>query len=84
MILRTAALRMDHAIANVMRLAGVSLVDAVRMATVNPARVGAVPGRANGLAASDRADFVLFSFDPQSRSIRIEETYVSGRRVYQC
>ena len=79
-----SALRMDHAIANVMRLAGVSLADAVRMATVNPARVGSVPGRANGLAASDRADFVLFGFDPQSRSIRIEETYVSGRRVYQC
>lgn len=34
-----SSLRMDHAIANVMRIAGVSLEDAIAMATVNPARV---------------------------------------------
>ena len=34
-----SSLRMDHAIANVMRIAGVSLEDAVAMATVNPARL---------------------------------------------
>lgn len=33
-----SSLRMDHAIANVMRIAGVSLEDAIAMATVNPAR----------------------------------------------
>jgi N-acetylglucosamine-6-phosphate deacetylase len=79
-----SALRMDHAIGNVMRLAGVSLGDAVKMATMNPARVGAVPGRKNGVAAGDRADLVLFGFDPHTLSIRVMETYLSGRRVYQC
>jgi N-acetylglucosamine-6-phosphate deacetylase len=34
-----SSLRMDHAIANVMRIAGVSLEDAIAMATVNPGRV---------------------------------------------
>lgn len=34
-----SSLRMDHAIANVMRIAGVSLEEAVTMATVNPARI---------------------------------------------
>lgn len=34
-----SSLRMDHAIANVMRIAGVSLEDAVTMAAVNPARI---------------------------------------------
>ncbi len=34
-----SSLRMDHAIANVMRIAGVSLTEALTMATVNPARI---------------------------------------------
>jgi N-acetylglucosamine-6-phosphate deacetylase len=77
-----SALRMDHGIQNLMKLAGMSLPDAVRMATVNPARVGAVPGRTNGLATGDRADFVLFRFDPETHGIQVAATYVSGRRVY--
>lgn len=77
-----SALRMDHGIQNLMRLAEMSLSDAVTMATTNPARVGGVPGRTKGLAAGDRADFVMFTFDPESRAIRVEATYVSGRRVF--
>jgi N-acetylglucosamine-6-phosphate deacetylase len=34
-----SSLRMDHAIANVMRIAGVSLEDAITMASVNPAHI---------------------------------------------
>src|SRR5256885_15228815 len=77
-----SALRMDHGVQNLMRLSGLSLSNAVTMATTNPARVGAVPGRKNGLAAGDRADFVLFRFDPESLSIQVAATYVSGRQVY--
>jgi N-acetylglucosamine-6-phosphate deacetylase len=77
-----SALRMDHGVQNLMKLAGLPLPDAVTMATTNPARVGAVPGRSNGLAAGDRADFVLFRFDAQTRDIRVDATYVSGRRVF--
>ena len=40
---------MDRAIENVMRLAGVSLIEAVTMATVNPARIGRVVSRQRGL-----------------------------------
>jgi N-acetylglucosamine-6-phosphate deacetylase len=77
-----SALRMDHGIQNLMKLAGMSLADAVTMATVNPARVGAVPGRTKGLAPGDRADFVLFRFDAEQKTIRVEATYLGGRRVY--
>jgi len=77
-----SALRMDHGIQNLMKLAGLSLPDAVTMATVNPARVGAVPRRTNGLAAGDRADFVLFRYDAASSAIQVEATYVSGRQVF--
>ena len=57
-------------------------LDASAARTLNPARVGAVPKRTNGLAAGDRADFVLFRYDAASRAIQVEATYVSGRQVF--
>ena len=78
-----SALRMDRAVQNVMRFAGVSLPDAVMMATTNPARVGRVPDRQHGLMAADRADFVQFQFDEPSGDLRVEATYLSGRCVYR-
>ena len=43
-----SALRMDEAISNVMRMTGISLVEAISMATRNPARVGRIAGRQRG------------------------------------
>jgi len=77
-----SALRMDHGVQNLMRLVGLPLADAVTLATTNPARVGGVPGRHRGLAAGDRADFVLFRFDERSSKIQVESTYLSGRPVW--
>ena len=77
-----SALRMDRGIENLMRLGELSLADAVRLATVNAARAGRVPGRQNGLAAGDRADFVFFDFDPGSKRLQVEATYVGGRKVW--
>ncbi len=77
-----SALRMDRGVENLMRMAGLPLADAVRMATVNAARAGKVPGRTNGLAAGDRADFVQFRWDAEARAINVTATWVSGRRVY--
>ena len=77
-----SALRMDRGVENLMRLGELSLADAVRLATVNAARAGKVPGREHGLAQGDRADFVLFDFDPQTKSIQVKATYVGGRRVW--
>src|SRR5580704_1525890 len=78
-----SALRMDRGVENLMRMAGLSLADAVRMATVNAARAGKVPGRTNGLAAGDRADFVQFRWDTEARAINVTTNWVSGQRVYQ-
>jgi N-acetylglucosamine-6-phosphate deacetylase len=75
-----SALRMDRGVENLMRLAGVTLSDAVRMATVNAARAGKLPGRERGLAAGERADFVQFRFD--GARVEVTGTWVSGRRVY--
>lgn len=77
-----SALRMDRGIENLMSIAGLPLADAIRMATVNPAHAGRVPGRANALAAGERADLVLFRFDAERRKIDVQQTIVGGERVY--
>jgi N-acetylglucosamine-6-phosphate deacetylase len=74
-----SALRMDRGVDNLMRLCGLRLADAVRMATVNAARAGGVPGRCRGLEPGDRADFVQFRLTPQ---VEVVGTRVSGRKVF--
>lgn len=78
-----SALRMDDAIGNVMRMAGVSLTEAISMATRNPARVGRIAGRQRGLTPGDRADMVLFRWDEEERRIDLLETIVGGKTVFQ-
>jgi len=73
-------LRMDKAISNVMRVAGLSLTEAIAMATVNPARVGRIGGRVRGLSPGDRADVVRFQVE--DGRVRVLETHVSGERVF--
>jgi N-acetylglucosamine-6-phosphate deacetylase len=78
-----SALRMDHAIEHVMRLAGLSLREAVALATRNPARVGRIPSRQRGLTPGDRADLVRFRYDDATKKIEILETYLDGRQVWR-
>ncbi len=77
-----SALRMDRGVENLMRLGELRLADAVRLATVNAARAGRVPGREQGLVAGERADFVLFDFDEQNKAIQVKATYVGGSKVW--
>jgi len=77
-----SSLRMDHAVANVMRLAGVSLTEAVAMATVNPARMGRISGRQRGLNPGERFDVVRFR--TEGGRLQILETYMNGERVFQA
>jgi N-acetylglucosamine-6-phosphate deacetylase len=77
-----SALKMHHAIANVMRTAGLSLRDAISLATRNPARVGRIANRQRGINPGDRADLVLFRYDQATDQITILETYLSGQRVF--
>jgi N-acetylglucosamine-6-phosphate deacetylase len=79
-----SALRMDAGVGNLVRLAGLPLADAVRMATVNPARAVSLAGRSGGLAAGDCADLVQFTFDPASARVEVTATWLSGRCVWQA
>ncbi len=75
-----SSLRMDHAIGNVMRMAGVTLAEAVTMATRNPARVGRIGGRFRGLEPGARADLVRLVVE--EGRVRVLETFVNGQRVF--
>lgn len=77
-----SALTMDRAISNVMQFGGLSLREAITVATRNPARVGRVPYRQRGLTPGDRADLVRFRLDRQTGAITILETFFSGARVF--
>lgn len=77
-----SALRMDHAIRNVMKLAGLSLRDALTMASGNPARVGRIASRRRGLNPGERADLVRFNYDSSTKEIHVLETFVNGVRVF--
>ena len=79
-----SALSMDRGVENLIRFVGMSLADAVRLATTNAAKAGNVPGRAHGLVPGDRGDLVLFRFDPQKTSIQVAATYVGGDLVYHA
>lgn len=75
-----SSLRMDQAIGTVMSRAGVTLAEAVTMATTNPARVGRVTGRPRGIRPGSRADLVRFQI--RDHRIQVLETYLSGERVF--
>jgi N-acetylglucosamine-6-phosphate deacetylase len=75
-----SSLRMDRGVGNLMRIAGLSLAEAVTMATTNPARAGRISGRLRGLQPGSRADMVKFRVT--EGNIEILETWLSGRRVF--
>jgi N-acetylglucosamine-6-phosphate deacetylase len=76
-----SALLMHRGVENLMRLAGLSLADAVRMSTINPARAGLVPGRGQGLVPAERADIVQFRVTA-SKQVEIVATWIAGVRVF--
>jgi N-acetylglucosamine-6-phosphate deacetylase len=78
-----SSLRMHHGVANLMRLAGLGISDAVAMATVQPARAMQIAGRTTGLAAGERGDIIEFESNSDDQSLEIEKTYLDGKLVYE-
>jgi len=79
-----SALSMDRAIGIVVRLGGISLRDAITMATINAARAGRISGRQRGLNTGDRADLVRFRWDEDAQKLMVLETIVGGVSVYDA
>ncbi|MEC5146825.1 N-acetylglucosamine-6-phosphate deacetylase [Chitinophaga sp. 212800010-3] len=67
----------DRLLRNMVKLAGVPLPEAVRMASYTPARIMGVAGRKGSLVAGKDADVVIFDED-----INIHFTIVEGKVVY--
>lgn len=67
----------DKLIRNMIALAGVSLLDAIRMMTTTPARIMNVGDHKGSLIAGKDADIVIFDED-----IIIETTIVKGKIIY--
>jgi N-acetylglucosamine-6-phosphate deacetylase len=78
-----SSLSMDRGLENLMRLAGLSLPEALAMATRNPARGGRVAGRLRGLAPGERADVVELAYDRENRALRILATWLDGECVFR-
>ena len=72
-----SALKMDRGVENLMRFAGVSLVQALRMATVNPAAAMGLEGRRGFLEPGDICDLILFGYDPDRGKIDVQQTVCS-------
>jgi N-acetylglucosamine-6-phosphate deacetylase len=77
-----SALRLDRGVENLTKLGNLTLAQAAQMASVNAAKAGKIQGRQAGLAVGERADFVIFEFDEAANKIRVEETWLSGERVF--
>jgi N-acetylglucosamine-6-phosphate deacetylase len=75
-----SSLRLDRAVENVMHLAGLSLTEAVTMATANPARVGRVSGRRRGIQPGERADLIRFRM--KDGNVHVLDTFFSGKRLF--
>lgn len=79
-----AALRMDDEIGNAVRLGGISLREAIVMATSNAARAGRIPGRQRGIEPGERADLVELTFNAADSRLTVRRTWLSGRLVFEA
>ncbi|GAB3759126.1 N-acetylglucosamine-6-phosphate deacetylase [Microlunatus parietis] len=74
-----AALPLAHGVAGAVRLAGLSLADALRLATGNP---GLLAGGRGTLEPGGPADLILFDFAAGDPSLRLHQVVVAGNRLY--
>jgi N-acetylglucosamine-6-phosphate deacetylase len=75
-----STLTMEKAVGNCANFAGIPLAAAIKMATVNPARL--FEGISGKLEKDQRADLVLFK--AERKQINIEKVYLAGRLVYSA
>ncbi len=72
-----SALSMDCGVGNAMRFAGVSLFDATRLATVNPAAAVGLENRRGYLEPGQAADFTLFRLNGEG-AVEVERAVLAA------
>jgi N-acetylglucosamine-6-phosphate deacetylase len=74
--LASGVMALDHGVRTMHRAAGVPLPEAVRMATLTPARILGVDAEVGSLEAGKRADLAVLDAD-----LNVRQVYVGGRRA---
>lgn len=67
----------DRLVRNMVQLGGVSLIEAVRMMTLNPARIMGIQDKKGSIALGKDADLVLFD-----ANIQVKSVIVQGRLLF--
>lgn len=78
-----SVLKLDEAVANAVRFAGVELDAAMRCASLHPARLLGITNRFGSIEAGREANLILFDWNDDERRLCIEATIVEGEVVYQ-
>lgn len=68
----------DRLVRNIIQLGGVSLVEAIRMMTINPARIMGIQKKKGSIAIGKDADLVLFD-----EQIQVKSVFIGGNLLYE-
>lgn len=79
-----AGLLIHRCVENIPRFCGIPLSDAVRMASLNPARLLGIDDRAGTVEVGKWADLALLRWDADRRAMRVEATVVRGEVVWSA
>jgi N-acetylglucosamine-6-phosphate deacetylase len=83
-ILAGSAIDLLRGVENVIRFAGVSLPEAITMASANPARLMGLSSRIGTVEPGRDANLIVFEWNPDSGSLQIEQTIMDGEVVYDA
>jgi N-acetylglucosamine-6-phosphate deacetylase len=78
-----SVLEMHTAVANAVRFAGVTLAEALQMASLHPARAIGIEDQYGVIAEGRRADLILFDWNEDEGDIQIVATIVDGEVGYR-
>ncbi len=73
-----SALELRRGVENVVCFAGVSLADAIDMASSNPARLLGIEREAGSIEVGRRANLILYDWDASRNVMRLIATFVNG------
>ncbi len=82
-LLAGSGLRLHQGIGNAVRFAGITLPEAIRLATANPARLFGIQAGYGRLTPGHSADLLLFRWDAAASEVTVEATIAGGEIVYR-
>jgi N-acetylglucosamine-6-phosphate deacetylase len=81
-ILAGSAIDLLRGVENVIRFAGVSLSEAITMASANPASLMGLSNRIGTVEPGRDANLIVFEWNADSGNLQLQQTIVEGQVVY--